>query len=283
MHSSTVTAPPRATPFVHGGLALQLRELLRSAITLHAADFGNVQLFQPATGALTIVASQGFDAEFLDYFRVVHDTHTACGRALMAGVVCDVNDVEVDVEFAPHRAAAARAGFRSVRSEPLIGSNEQRLGVLSTHFRVPGGPARVASGPTSICARLAAAMIEEHLRTNENDNPRDPLPAAAERLQQAFASAATRERARSARAFVQRTAGVRVERPILSPDLTDATVTYVRALRAREGSPQSMLKQLKDTLGASHWERVRDLELVNAVVSVAILAYYAEPKARGEQ
>jgi hypothetical protein len=54
---------------------------LTGAITLVGADRGNVQIRHPASGALTIVAQQGFDETFLEHFALVRDTTSACGRA----------------------------------------------------------------------------------------------------------------------------------------------------------------------------------------------------------
>jgi hypothetical protein len=56
-----------------------LPKILEGAMAL-TADFGDVQIFDPATGALRIVAHSGFGSEFLDYFSVVDDAGAACGR-----------------------------------------------------------------------------------------------------------------------------------------------------------------------------------------------------------
>jgi hypothetical protein len=53
-------------------------------------------------------------------------THTVC-----------IEDVTRDCDFAPYREIAARAGFRAVQSEPLIGKGGELVGVMSIHFREP--------------------------------------------------------------------------------------------------------------------------------------------------
>jgi len=42
--------------------------------------------------------------EFLDYFRIVHDNGSACGRAMRKGGRVIIEDVLTDPDFAPHRA-----------------------------------------------------------------------------------------------------------------------------------------------------------------------------------
>ncbi|WP_219463500.1 hypothetical protein, partial [Nonomuraea rhizosphaerae] len=57
---------------------------LRAALELTCGDKGNVQLLDRAAGGLTIAAHHGFDQPFLDFFAVVADDCSVCGRA-MAG------------------------------------------------------------------------------------------------------------------------------------------------------------------------------------------------------
>jgi hypothetical protein len=66
------------------GLRLLFDRVLDGALKLSAADRGNVQIVDPVTGSLRIVAQHGFSAEFLDYFAAVDDERSACGRASTA-------------------------------------------------------------------------------------------------------------------------------------------------------------------------------------------------------
>jgi GAF domain-containing protein len=45
-----------------------------------------------------------------------------------------VSDIEVDEEYAPYRAAAREAGFRSVMTTPLLTQQNVLIGAVSTHF-----------------------------------------------------------------------------------------------------------------------------------------------------
>lgn len=112
-----------------------LDRALEGAMALLGTDLGNVQIRHPASGALTIATSSGFDSEFLEYFAVVDDESSACGRAAQQRsqtVIVDVND---DPGFAPHREIAAASRFRAVQSTPIVDPAGRLHGVISTHFR----------------------------------------------------------------------------------------------------------------------------------------------------
>lgn len=112
-----------------------LDHALEGALALLATDLGNVQLADPASGALTIATSSGFDGEFLEYFAVVDDDGSACGRAARQRSQTAIDDVDHDPGFAPHREIAASAGFRAVQSTPIVDPAGRLHGVISTHFR----------------------------------------------------------------------------------------------------------------------------------------------------
>jgi hypothetical protein len=134
--------------------------VLESAIRMHGADFGNVQLYDERTKSLTIYAQRGFKQPFLDHFASVSaDEACACGVALRTGGAVIVEDVECDEGFAPHRAVAADAGFRAVQSTPLIAGTGRFAGVLSTHFARPHRPSRLAMLTTGLYGRLAADLL----------------------------------------------------------------------------------------------------------------------------
>src|SRR5258705_4074719 len=138
-----------------------LEEILNATIALQNADFGNVQLYNPDTNALEIVAHRGFRQDFLDYLSVVNeDSAAACGRAFQRGERVIIEDVLTDPAFAPHRPIAASAGFRAVQSTPLFGRKREPLGMLATHFRRPHRPSLRELRLTDLYARQAADMIE---------------------------------------------------------------------------------------------------------------------------
>jgi PAS domain S-box-containing protein len=139
-----------------------LAEILDATILLQEADFGNVQIFDLETRTLEIVAQRGFRAEFLEHFAAVKEESAACGRALMQGQRVIIEDVAIDAAFAPHRAIAARAGFRAVQSTPLFDHGGEPLGMISTHFRQPHRPSEHQLRFTDLYARQASEMIAHH-------------------------------------------------------------------------------------------------------------------------
>jgi GAF domain-containing protein len=112
-----------------------LPKVLEGALSLTGADFGTVQIFDPATGSLKIVTQAGFGSEFLEYFVVVDDDASACGRAAQEGAQVVIVDVNADAGFARHRDIAASAGFRAVQATPLVDYPGRLIGMVSTHFR----------------------------------------------------------------------------------------------------------------------------------------------------
>ena len=126
----------RAAP----ALGALLDEVLAFALTLLHADRGNVQLADPATGALRIVAQRGFGPEFMEYFATVTDDKSACGRAAQQHGQVVIADVTTDPGFAPHRDIALASGFYAVQSTPLVNRAGHLVGMLSTHFPRPTSP-----------------------------------------------------------------------------------------------------------------------------------------------
>lgn len=115
-------------------------EGLEDALSLMRADRGNVQIVDPISGSLRIAAQAGFDDEFLEYFAIVNDDGSACGRAARRLAQTVVADVNTDPSFAPHRGIAAASEFQAVQSTPLVDVRGHLVGVLSTHYRRPYRP-----------------------------------------------------------------------------------------------------------------------------------------------
>ena len=146
--------------------ATLLSKFLGSAIDITAADCGNIQLFDSSTGTLRIAAQVGFEDEFLRFFDVVHGNQTACGSALTARSRVIVKDVSSHPLFRNTTAGnvVLRAGVMAVQSTPLIGSSSRMIGVLSTHYRLPGGPSRRALRELDRVTRHYVGTMDEQLR-----------------------------------------------------------------------------------------------------------------------
>ena len=141
-------------------LPAALEEALTATIEIQQADFGNVQLYNPESNVLEIVAQRGFNPQFLEYFAEVAHSSAVCGGALQSRSRVVIEDVEIDEQFAPHRQIASAAGFRAVQSTPLFSRGANVLGVISTYFRRPHRPSERELRLTDLYARQAAEMIE---------------------------------------------------------------------------------------------------------------------------
>jgi hypothetical protein len=183
VHSVQRTDPPPApvvgAPRDRGAapaLGALLDEVLEFALTLLHAERGNIQLADPATGALRIAAQRGFGTEFMEYFAAVTDDGSACGRAAQRHAQVVITDVTTDPGFAPHRDIALASGFRAVQSTPLVNQAGHLVGMLSTHYPRPTTPPR---RDLQIISRFAA-LAGESLSTVLNGAQADGfLPALA--------------------------------------------------------------------------------------------------------
>jgi CHASE3 domain sensor protein len=109
-----------------------LGELLETAMTITAADMGNIQLLD-SQGALRIEAHHGFGSEFLEFFNTVQDGEAAsCAAALGSHEQVVIPDVQKSPIFqgAPALDVLLRAGVRAVQSTPLIAQRESRWDAL---------------------------------------------------------------------------------------------------------------------------------------------------------
>jgi diguanylate cyclase (GGDEF)-like protein/PAS domain S-box-containing protein len=150
-----------------------LEEILDAAIEMLEAAMGLIQLYDPRTRTLEIVAHRGLCQEFLDYFRSVSaDEGSACARVMKSEGRIIIEDVQTDPEFEPHWPIAASAGFRAVQSTLLTSRSGQLLGVLSTQFHQPRRPSERHLRMLDLYARQGAELIErirteDALRENE--------------------------------------------------------------------------------------------------------------------
>lgn len=115
-----------------------LFDALSTAVDLTGASMGHMQIREEA--GLRIVAQLGFNRRFLDFFALVDDAGTACGRAMLTGRIVIVNDVARDPNLPEDaRTVLLDSGVRAVQSAPLQ-KDGTVIGVMSLHYRVAGEP-----------------------------------------------------------------------------------------------------------------------------------------------
>jgi GAF domain-containing protein len=164
-------------------------EGLADALSMLRADRGNVQIVDPVSGSLRIAAQAGFSDEFLEYFAVVDDDGSACGRAARRLTQIVIADVTTDPRFAPHLEIAAASGFRAVQSTPLVDRRGDLVGVLSTHYPCPYRPPERDLEVMNRFGELIGQAIEASLEPDGSD-AQDPGGRVASRPRRAPVPAA---------------------------------------------------------------------------------------------
>jgi len=137
-----------------------LREVLQAAMAVPGTSLGLLSLCEPEGPGLALAVHAGFTPEFLDEVRHVPPDGGACGTAFAERRQVVVEDVTTDPVFAPYRAAAEGAGFRSCHSTPLIARRGDIVGVLSVFFPGPRRPSEREMRLMDLHARIAADAIE---------------------------------------------------------------------------------------------------------------------------
>ena len=77
-----------------GDLERILCEIVDTAIALTGADFGNIQLVDPVSLALRIVAQRGFQQSWVDFWNNLPEGQGSCGVSLKQGERVIVENVE---------------------------------------------------------------------------------------------------------------------------------------------------------------------------------------------
>jgi PAS domain S-box-containing protein len=139
-----------------------MAHILDTAILLTRASKGNLQLLDSASGGLVIKSQRGFDKPFLDFFGQVRGQQSACGMAMLSKNRIVVEDVAESPLFAgkPALDVLLQAGVRAVQSTPLLGSANNLLGMLSTHFDRPTRLGDRELRLLDLLARQAADYLE---------------------------------------------------------------------------------------------------------------------------
>jgi PAS domain S-box-containing protein len=139
-----------------------LQKIVDAAIAISGADFGTIQLLDPSSSGLKIVAQRGFSDEWLELWNKVHAGQGVCGTALERRERMIVEDVEQSSLFAgtPALERQRQAGVRAVQSTPLVSRSGKPVGIFSTHYRKPTRPDDRSLRMLDLLARQAADIIE---------------------------------------------------------------------------------------------------------------------------
>ncbi|RYD66393.1 MAG: GAF domain-containing protein, partial [Verrucomicrobiaceae bacterium] len=155
------------------------QEILAAAITLTRADAGVVQISDPESQALSVLAAKGFDEELVIRFqRVDANSPTSCGLALTSNQRAFV-DFDAPGESHPAFALLLAAGFRSAQSTPLVSRGGALIGMITTHWTRNHRPTDRELRFLDLLARQAADLI--HHRQLEQARRHQEAQIATER------------------------------------------------------------------------------------------------------
>ena len=169
-------------------IAAIYQEILATAIILTRADAGVVQILDPESSDLSVLAAKGFNEDLTTRFRRVNsNSPTSCGLALASNQRAFV-DFDAPGESNPAFGLLLAAGYRSAQSTPLVNRAGILIGMITTHWTKHHRPAERELRFLDLLARQAADLI--HHRQLEQARRDQDAQIATERAEVAEAMAA---------------------------------------------------------------------------------------------
>ncbi|MGB3494366.1 MAG: chemotaxis protein CheB, partial [Elainellaceae cyanobacterium] len=141
-------------------LSQALDEVLSATLIIHGAEKGNVLLYDPDEGGLTLAAQHGFAPDVLDdLVKIWNEAGATLGQALINGEQIYIEDVQADPVFEMFRPMAARGSFRAVHLMPLVSRSGDWLGTIATYFQQPHKPSMRVAQLLDLYGRQASEFI----------------------------------------------------------------------------------------------------------------------------
>lgn len=148
--------------------------IVAASVVLMRADAGTIQLFDPATQDLQILAAHGIPAGQLEQFaKAQGSTFSSSRMVLVAGkrVFIDFDQPAVSDPDGTHRWHL-EMGFLSVQSSPVISRSGSVIGILTTHWKKHYRPSDRVFRFFDLLTRQTADLLErkqseERLRASE--------------------------------------------------------------------------------------------------------------------
>lgn len=139
-----------------------LDAILDAAIAATEADVGCIQILDPVTAELCIVAQRGFTADWLAFWSRVPAAQSGYGPALAKNERVIIADIEQSEPFAGTEVLAVqrRAGVRAMQSTPLVSRTGELRGIISTHYKTARQPAAHALEILDVLSRHAVDILE---------------------------------------------------------------------------------------------------------------------------
>lgn len=139
------------------------QKIVDAAAVLTGSDAASIQMLDPPSGRLKLLAWRGFHPESAKFWEWVKaDTGSSCGRALEVGERIVVPDMDRFDGHFEDVEAYRRSRILSVQSTPLRAFNGQVVGMMSTHWYDRRELAPDGYRYFDVLARLSADLIERH-------------------------------------------------------------------------------------------------------------------------
>lgn len=141
------------------------QKLVNAATLVMRSDYGSMQRYDAARGALQLIAHHGLNEEAVEFWQWVPPGRaTTCGKALELGERVIAADFET-CEFiagSEDLVAFRKAGVRAAQSTPLLTRGGRLVGMITTHWTTCHLPKERELRLFDIIARQAADLIERN-------------------------------------------------------------------------------------------------------------------------
>ncbi len=145
-------------------LEVQMGQLVSVVELIDDRAIASVVGHDESTGVLTVLAAPSLPEWYrasLDGVPVGTD-RGSCGMAILERREVIAEDIATDPRFEKHRDDAARAGFVSCWSVPIVGSNDEAFGALSVHGRNRRQPSERHLTMLRNLVQLAGIAFQRH-------------------------------------------------------------------------------------------------------------------------
>ncbi|WP_439405811.1 response regulator [Bradyrhizobium sp. DASA03076] len=142
---------------------LLYEKILDAAMAVMRSQGASMQMLEPDTGILKLLAWRGFHPDAAAFWdRVDGNSASTCGEALKTGRRILVSDTETCAFMAGTEDLEVYrlSNLRAVQSTPLRSRNGRALGMVSTHWWEPHQPSKDDFSRFDVLARQAADLIE---------------------------------------------------------------------------------------------------------------------------
>ncbi|MGH7078437.1 MAG: PAS domain S-box protein, partial [Acetobacteraceae bacterium] len=141
----------------------RLEDILRGAMAITGAEIGSIRLVDATSGVLRLVAQEGLDGRFADFFSPIEGACLAAddrgGQPFRRIVIDDVMQ-NAGLRGTPALRALLDGGIRAGQATPMISSRGEVLGTIATHFKAPHRPGERELAFLDLLVRQAAEYLE---------------------------------------------------------------------------------------------------------------------------